>query len=679
MRTGGRWSSSVRLAASLLLLGLAAALLVPAAPPARRSAWEDLIAPFAVGLPVTRGYVLSPPRRGEAHDVIYIARRDAGPAGPVGRVEVRILDRGQWSGIAETRSFGIGWEVAPAGSMVPSPADDAHAITEALANAIAHHDTGFASVDSVALANEHDAPPIARILDRLTGVRGALIGASVAVALLLIASMPHGAMAAGCLLFALGLALRAPSLDVPFTHDQDVQRLFTGHLPLSEIATGAGLRDRHPPLYFFVLHFVERFGQSEAVVRAPAVLSGALAGPALLLATASMCGAIGPTAVLAALAVTISPELVARSREVSEIPLFALIVLVAAASLVAAVREARTGRLVLVALSHALALFTYYLAPAIIAAHAAVLAWLPRSNRRVVGAFAVGVIAGAPAFVLGLVTLFRDWSAREVARAFPALAWGEHTPAQMAAQMGRIALGALGLPLVALVLIAVAFGMVRRNLEVMTPALGAAATFAAIALLSPIARVQGYYVTTVLPLAALALAAAPEPSRLGYRVAWVASLVLAIALSTVPLLAGARVLYLPDGDAFMPGFASIIAQRPEQTIVTVAHYDKTLLAYYLARADGRSIDWASVDAPRAKRIEPLLMVHALDPEFEPAAARRLDEIIAAGPTLVVQRDAFLVPSLVQRLSACERLVEAPAAQLFRCAQPGRSGHSLDVF
>jgi hypothetical protein len=63
-----------------------------------------------------------------------------------------------------------------------------------------------------------------------------------------------------------------------------------------------------------------------------------------------------------------------------EIPLFALIVIAAAASLVAAVGEPRRARLATVALSHALALLTYYLAPFVVAAHAPIVvaAWRRR-------------------------------------------------------------------------------------------------------------------------------------------------------------------------------------------------------------------------------------------------------------------------------------------------------------
>lgn len=659
-----------RLAASLILLVLAALLLLPSADRPRAISWDDLIAPLGIGQPLARGYMLAPPHRGNAHDVVYVARREPGPAGPAGRVEVHIVDRGRWSGIPETRSFGIGWEVPPAGTLVAASEDDARAVRDALVEAIAKNDTGFSSVDAIPLASEPAPPPIVCVLERVSGIRGAVIGAAVAAALALLVPIPGGPIAVGVLLFAVGFALRAASLDVPFVNDQDVQRLLTGNLPLRDIATGSGLKDRHPPLYFFLLHFIEQFGQSEAVGRAPAVVAGALAAPAVLLATASMYGRISATAVLAAFAVAVSPELVGRSREVSEIPLFALIVIAAAASLVAAAREPRRGRLAMLAASHALAFYTYYLAPFIVAAHAAVLAWLRRPNRRVVWAFALGVGAGTPALLLGMVTLLRDWQARDVARAFPALAWGEHSPAQMAADMARLVAEGLGLPLLVLICLAVMVGAVRRNPAVVTPALGVTATFVGTALASAFVRVQIYYVSTVVPLALLALAAAPEPSRSRYRLAWLAALMLAIAFGTVPLLAGTRALYVPAADAFMPRFASLIAERPEATVVTIAHYDKTLLAYYLARADGRAIAWSNLDDPRTKSIEGLVSVHGMHSESEQRALERLEEVIAAGPILVIERDRFLLPSLVQRLARCEPVLQAPTARLLRCAPSG---------
>jgi hypothetical protein len=133
-------------------------------------------------------------------------------------------------------------------------------------------------------------------------------------------------------------------------------------------------------------------------------------------------------------------------------------------------------------------------------------------------------------------------------------------------------------------------------------------------------------------------------------------------------LAGARSLYVADTDAFMPRFADVVVRRPERTVVTVAHYDRTLLAYYLARRAERSISWANVDDPGWKRIEPLVLVHSMHEGSEEAAIRQLEQMLAAGPVLVIERDAFLLPAVRQRLSACESLLEAPTARLVRCTR-----------
>ena len=335
---------------------------------------------------------------------------------------------------------------------------------------------------------------------------------------------------------------------------------------------------------------------------------------------------------------------------------------------VAALAAPRRGPLGAVTLSHGLALWTYYLAPFLVGAHALLLA-VRRADRRVWRALAGGVLLGAPALLLAAATLWRDWGPRDVARAFPTLAWGQHTPLQMLADIARISVTAFGWPFLALLLAATAYGIARRQLAAVTPALGVAATVLGIACLSPIARVQAYYAISVLPLATLALAALPDPSARIARRAWWAALMAMVALSWAPLLAGARLLYLPDADAFMPRVAAVIAARPERTVVTVAHYDKTILAYYLARGEGRSIDWFSIDASPDTRIESLVLVHGLDAGSEAAALARLEQLRAAEPILVVERDAFLLPGVADRLSSCEPLLQAPTARLVRCAPP----------
>ncbi len=663
--------ASINVGAAAILLGFALALLAPGPPAARGPSWGDLIAPFGVGRPVVRGFVLSPPRRGQANDVVYVARRtteDAGHKSHDGsrvesRVEIHVVDRGRWTGVLESRSFGVAWEVPPVGASVGATKEDSNAVTVALFEAISANDSGFASVDSIPLSSEPPAPTISHIVRRLGAPRGAAIGVALALAIAIVAPMRYGGFAVGILLLAIGLGLRAPILGLPFAHDQDVQRMLTGNSSLIDIATGVGLQDRHPPLYFFILHFAQWFGQSEAVGRAPAVIAGALAAPAVLLAAATIRGRVDPAAAVAALAVAVSPELIARSREVSGIPLYGLLLVTAAGALAAAARSPGFTRLLIVAVSHAMALFTYYLAPFVVAANAAAL-WWRRANRPTLVAFTCGVLAGTPALLLGFATLFRDWSARETARAFPTIAWGQHDPLQMATEMIQIGTAAFGPILAGALLIAAIAGVVRRDFAIVLAGLGVAATFAAVALLSPIARVQSYYFTSALPLAALVLALMQPPTRLGRRF-WTALLVAGVGLGTVPSLATSGSLYLPDADAFMPRFAAVAARRPETTIVTVAHYDTTLLAYYLARINGRNIKWKNWDES-SKRLIPLVKVHSLRIQSEATLAGELDRLIGDNDTLVVERDAVSLPLIRKRLRRCDILSEAPTGRLLRC-------------
>ena len=649
------------------LLAIATTILVWGNLPTRPQSpsWSDLIRPLAIGSPLAGGFVLSPPRRVEANDVVFVARRKAGPGIGAAQVEVHIVDRGQWAGVPETRSFGIAWELPHIGSSVSASDDERNAVRDAFLDAVGKNDSGFPSVDSVPLASEPPPPLIFRLLETLQGIRGAIVGTLVVLAIVLVSDALSAAVIVGVFLFALGIVLRASCLDLPFGHDQDVQRLFTGHLPLREIATGAGLQDRHPPLYFFLLHLVEKLGQSEEIVRAPAVVAGSLVGPSLVLATALLCGGVGPGPLLVALAVTICPELILRSREVSEIPLYALIMIGATTALLLAIRRANWKPLVSLAIFNALALFTYYLSLFLMTANALALAFSRSRSWRVAAAFCAGLVIGSPAIVLAGATLLRDWGAREVAHNYPTLAWGEHTPIQMARQMVTTTSDAFGIPLLLLVILALAVGIRRRDPAMMTLTAGALATFLGIALLSPIARVQGYYFATALPILALPLAILAQTDS--------ASLVLPIglvvALSSIPRLGNARLFYLPDVDAFMPRFAQVIAQRPESNIVTVAHYDATLVSYYLARLEKRPVDWDTTQMG-SKHIEPLVMVHFFDATTEQSAADRLKQIIATSPTLVVDRDSVTLPSVVDILSTCEILAEAPTGRLWRCPATG---------
>jgi len=668
---------SLRALLAALLLLAAALLVQPAPAPPATITWETLLAPLAPGAPVVRGYVLSPPRRGEEHDVVLTARREAGPHGPAGRIELHIVDRGRWADIRETRSFGVAYEEPRS----HAPAEDLEAVTEALTQAIANNDAGLPPVDAIPLAAEPPPPFIARALGRIEGPRGALIALLVAAGLALVASLRRGALVAAGALLALGLALRLPHLDLPFVRDQDVQRLFTGALPLGEILTGKGLLDRHPPLWFVVLHAVLPLGPSEAVARLPAAIAGALVGPAILAAAWTVRGRAGPVAALAGLVATMSPALVARSREVSEIPLFALLSIAICALVLRASEAPSRWTRVALAASVALALWTYYLGPLVLLGAALPLLATRRLGKDAIAGLAWGTALGMPALLLGALTVLRDHGARTTAARFPELAWGERTPGATLVELAREATVALGPAMLALALVGATSALVRRRDPApLVPAAAALTTALGIALVSPFARVQPYYLAAVAPLFPLAIALLPSPSAPRAPRAealTAAACAAAIALLTVAEMPGARLAYLPHADAFMPRFASTLAARPERRVAVVAHYDATLLAYYLARASGTPVGWPQIENSGAFSVEgsafrilPLARAHHLDANAAEAALGALRDAMREGPIAVIERDAMLLAPVHEELSRCEGVLEAPSARLVVCGGGG---------
>lgn len=661
----GAWLH-LALAGALVALGLVLAWPRPRSPQLPQITWATLLAPLGPGAPVGSGFVLGAPRRGREGDLEIVATRETGGAS----VEVHVVARGQWGGTLETASFGVAYELPRS----TAPSDDCLAVTRTVWAALRRNDPGGLVPGEVALgagAGPQTDPPLVR----LGGLRGALVAAALALGTALLATAPRGGLLSAVWLLGLGLLLRAPRLGLPFRLDQDVQRMFTGHLPLRAILTGQGLDDRHPPLYFLVLHVAQWAGQSEAVGRAPAVLAGALVGPAILRTAWVSARARGPAVAVAALVATVSPELVLRSREVSEIPLFALVALGACASYAAAIARPSRRPLTAVAASAALALYTYYLAPLVLAGSVA-LGWLGRrTTRRAVRAAALGAALGAPALLLELRIFAHDEGARQAARAHPALAWGEHGALDMARQLGQTALETLGAPLLTIVAAVALAAIACRHVPALVPLGALAATFGGVALVAPVARVQAYYLTAVLPLALLAIAVGLPRSGVA---AWVSAAVVAVAglgaaLARAP---GALAMYVRAPDEIMSDVARVVDGRPERRILLTVDYDTTLLAYDLARRHAIPMDWARMHHEGSEVrleglpqvLEPLVRVHTPGEDPEGRALARLDAVTAREDVLVVARKGLGLVALDARLSRCASLLDGEAAQLVLCAR-----------
>jgi hypothetical protein len=148
----------------------------------------------------------------------------------------------------------------------------------------------------------------------------------------------------------------------------------------------------------------------------------------------------------------------------------------------------------------------------------------------------------------------------------------------------------------------------------------------------------------------------------------------AVTLTLAGTLAANATLYVPDARATMPAFVDTIADSAETRLVTVAHYDLTLLAYYLGRASGIEVDYASLE-PRgdalALRGTPFLLFPLVQTHDDGATAAQagaaLEAVIGEGACLVIDRPALSLEDVRARLTRCERLAEGPESALYRCA------------
>lgn len=652
-----RWSSDwVRLVCAIACALVATALLWPK-PQSPSTSWEALIAPLAPGDAVA-GYRLSQPHRGNEDDVVFTARDGDR------HIEIHIVDRGRWSGVRETRSFGVAYEVPRS----TAPVADREAVTEAIAQAIRRNDMGFRSVNEVALASEPPRPAVSRIAQRLVGARGWLSAAAGLASLLLVSSLRWGAVW-GCLLLAsLGAVLRLSQLGLPFVRDQDVQRVLIGHMPVGEVLTGLGLDDRHPPLFFLILRAMRGLGQAEAVVRAPAAIAGALIGPAIVGTAYLLHKRVSPVAVVMGWVAALSPVLLERSREVSEIPLFTLVAIAVVASVARASERPTRLSLVAVASSHAISLWLYYLAPFLLLGVWLVPVVTRKSNRKALLAAAAGVAAGLPSLWIGAGTFLRDLGPRAVAERYPDKAWGDNAPLPMLWEMLSTTERALGWTLLVIAALYLIAG--TRRQPALIAIAGTTATAAAIAALTPVARMQPYYFVAVAPLLILAPAIVQPPRQ---RSLWALAFGASATLLVMVRFPAAGALYVPSADAFMPRFVSAVLARPERTVALVAHYDATLMAYYLARASNATLDKTMmahgdvVELPFTNRqLIPLAPSHGLDEGSGARAAAVLRGKLRETGILVLTRDALRLAEVDALVEQCELIDEAPTARLLLC-------------
>ena len=179
-RPGPSRSAGVLVAGSVALVFGIIALVVPPAPSRRELiSWESLLAPYSGGAPLPGNFRVQGIQRGSANDVVVFVGRLEDTAA----VEVHVVQRGRWTGVLESQSFGIAFEIPR------SSAAEREEITQLLAEAIRSRDRGLPAPDAIPLHAASDSSVLPWWLETLRGGRGVLLGASL-VLLALIALVP---------------------------------------------------------------------------------------------------------------------------------------------------------------------------------------------------------------------------------------------------------------------------------------------------------------------------------------------------------------------------------------------------------------------------------------------------------------------------------------------------------
>ncbi len=201
---------------------------------------------------------------------------------------------------------------------------------------------------------------------------------------------------------AVGLALRLTSLGTQSLWIDEIRGLTLAQAPTTGALLG-GVTDLNPPLYFVLLRYWLWLGQSDAIVRLPAALMGALSLGAVFLVTRRLLGAA--VAVVATALAAISPMHLWHSQDSRPYTLALVLTLASQWLFLEIVRRPRPRTFVAYVLVTTLALYTHYTALAIILAQNACLALRLWLDRPAVASIARAWIASQAAVAL----LFLPW------------------------------------------------------------------------------------------------------------------------------------------------------------------------------------------------------------------------------------------------------------------------------
>lgn len=232
--------------------------------------------------------------------------------------------------------------------------------------------------------------------------------------------------------------LRLMHLDIPFDADYMTQRLFFGSLDIGDILLHRYEDQRHPQLFYLILHFFLYFGHSEWIARLPAVLFSLGSAVALFVLARPYLG--GVRSLLCVVLLMLSTSYFQHSRDVTDITLFVMLALLACHLFLRCLKEPRLSLLIAFAAVETAMFYTYYMAVLVALAQILALLVFARS-RRFLGLW----IALGAAFLMAFFSfrdlallMLEDMGARRVASQFPAHMWGEKAGAQILSEFAAL-------------------------------------------------------------------------------------------------------------------------------------------------------------------------------------------------------------------------------------------------
>ncbi|MBW2458044.1 MAG: glycosyltransferase family 39 protein [Deltaproteobacteria bacterium] len=495
-------------------------------------------------------------------------------------------------------------------------------------------------------------------------------------------------------------ALRLSHLDIPFSIDAMTQRVFFGSLDAGDILAHRYQDQRHPQLFYLILHAFQWLGHGEAITRLPAVLFSLAAAVVLFLLARRELGA-GPALVATAL-LGLNVAFLSHSREVGDLTLFTALTLLSTILVVRALDRPSRGVLGALVIVEAALFYAYYLAILVVLTHGVALFIFGRKRHGKAVALALGgaVVLALPSLCRLYGLVFADRSMRSVAAAFPGHMWGERTTTELLGQLGGLlapSMEALVVMLVAAVVGALRLGGGRpwRNVVGLVAGLTVVISVTVVGAAVVLVRLKPYYLLFTLPFLLLLITAGcvgplrqgpDEPSRSAWTLVrdglGVAVLTYLVGAYAVDLNQRIGAIYEPpDRPRFNDLGATIKAGGSPSVVIGDPNYLHTILLYYgfddpLTMYRSCHIDDAGGGTQCHRGADQLITLTLLPKMREGWEQESLARLAAARhgrPSWVVYTSRFSNPPLLAQLEQdCEptgTFGDGGALRLFRCPAP----------